>query len=380
MLRGAMLMPSTDYHMKTFTTFSQPAGWPSIGAAFQDDLAAGHRIQTGPWGGLVILGHADLMVLSRHPSADGMAPSAEDMAATPRLHELLVRALFTKSGPVHRAERAASIAAFNAVDVSAIIREAVASLPVTTSGADVRSQVIAPLVQQVWAGIVGYTPEEAARLSRAVEDMSAILSPMPDLSKASVADAAAREAISISVDVCRRGSPFADVLCQYLDAGTAAYLVAGMAFDAIETTKTGLAAALRIAAAHRGRLQPTPQCANECLRLASPAPMTMRLANAAFEFGEIEIDAGTPLAMVWAAGNHDPLAFPDPGAFDPDRAEARPLTFGMGQHACLGHAFARPLLQAMIQFILERSVLISGYEGPWNILIPADMPAMIAEC
>ena len=105
--------------MKTFTTFDRPAGWASLSHAFQDDFAAGDRVQQAPWGGLAILGHAELLMLARNPHADGMAPAAEAMAETPQIHDLLVRSVFTKSGAAHRTDRAALIAAMNAVDIPA---------------------------------------------------------------------------------------------------------------------------------------------------------------------------------------------------------------------------------------------------------------------
>lgn len=361
--------------MKTFTTFDRPGGWSAIGDAFRDDLAAGHRIQLAPWGGLAILGHSELTALARNPSADGMAPSADAMAETPHIHDLLMRSVFTKSGAAHRADRAALVAALNTADVPGIIRRCVAeALPSSASALPVREGLAAPIVRTVWASIAGYDARGAERLERAVQEMAHILSPAPDLSRASIAEAAAAETAELSYAAVKRGSAFSRALAGAVGDRNAADLIAGMAFDAIETSITGLAGALRIAALNAGRLAPTAQCANECLRLASPAPMTMRLSTDAMTVAGAEIETGTALSMVWAAGNHDPAAFPDPGRFDPARSGARPLTFGMGQHACLGHGIVRGILQELLAFWTARSPRLSGDTGVWNILMPGDMP------
>jgi cytochrome P450 len=362
--------------MKTFTTFDQPSGWPSIGAAFQADLAAGHRIQTTPWGGLAILGHAELSALARNPVADGMPPDAAAMAETPAIYNLLMRSVFTKSGPAHRADRAALIAALNTVDIPALARAAVATLPERAECVDLKAEFIAPLVRSVWASVVGYDPQAAQALERAVADMSHILSTTPDSSKAALAETAALEARSLSLAALANGAPFAEALQAAVGAENAADLIAGMVFDAIETSTTGLAASLRIAAQNRQVLAATRQCANELLRLASPAPMTMRLTTAPIRLGETEIEAGTALFMVWAAGNHDPLAFPRPERLDPARQDARPLMFGMGQHACLGHAIVRTTLQELLAFFLRKQPQVTGDSGGWNIFQPADMPPL----
>ncbi len=78
--------------------------------------------------------------------------------------------------------------------------------------------------------------------------------------------------------------------------------------------------------------------------------------------------------MIWSAGNHDPLAFPEPETFDPDRGAARPLMFGMGQHACLGHAIVRATALQCLHFMEERQPAFEGDLGGWNPLGQNDLP------
>lgn len=163
-------------------------------------------------------------------------------------------------------------------------------------------------------------------------------------------------------------TPLAETLRSRLGDETAADLIAGMAFDAIDATSVGLDAALRTAFKHRDLLTPTAACVNECLRLASPTPMTMRMTTGEIRIGEIVIEAGTMLSMIWPAGNHDPMAFPEPERFDPDRRGPLPLSFGGGGHACLGHALVRTTLLELLKLLAERGFRLEGDPGPWGPL------------
>lgn len=352
--------------MKTFDTFERADGWPSAAYAFRDDFAAGRRVQAAPWGGLAILGHQELVTLARNPLADGMAPDAAAMAETPRLHRLLSRALFTKSGSSHRAERAALIEAFNTVPLAEIIGQAVRrAAPSGPANLDLRSGLIAPVARSVWATIVGHDADATERLETALVDLGYILSPTPDPTRTHLADAAAEQIRELSLAALDRQTPFAQSLRAQVGDDLAADLIAGMAFDAVDTTSVGIDAALRIAVVHRDRVAPTAQCVNECLRLASSTPMTMRLTTGEIGLGNLSIAPGTVLSMIWSAGNHDPLVFPEPDRFDPGRGSARPLMFGMGQHSCLGHAIVRATLLQLLKLMEERRPVFEGDLGRW---------------
>lgn len=358
--------------MKTFDLFDRPANWATAADAFGDDFERGGRIQVAPWGGYAILGYGELLELARNPLVDGMAPDPEAMASTPHVYDMLARALFTKAGPEHRAERSAVIAAFNSVDIPAIVAQAATDrFPVTASDLDVMSGIVRPLVRDIWARIVGYNADEAAALETAVGDLGHVLSSAPDATKADIADAAAQRVRELSLAVVDRGSAFADGLAQKLDRELAADLIAGMAFDALETSSVGIMASLRIAARHADKVQPTAKCADECLRLASPTPFTMRQTTSAVRVGDVEFPSGTTLSMVWAAGNHDPSTFAAPATFDPDRERLRPLSFGAGPHACLGLGIVRASMHRLLAFMVERRPVIEGDVQGWYPFNPA---------
>lgn len=363
--------------MKRFDTFDRPEGWSSPAAAFAQDFAAGHRIQTAPWGGYAILGHRELLRLSRDPLADGMAPDPASFAEAPSVHDLLSRALFTKAGEAHRFERAAMIAAFNAISVDEITREVVGSL-VPPSGAvvDLRTGLVDPVVRSVWASIIGLDDADARRLAAAVGELGYLLSPAPQTDKAHISERAAREVARLSRKAVESGAGFCRALRGGVPIDLAADLVAGVAVDAIETAATGLDAAIRVAIANRPRVEATGRCANECLRMASPTPFTMRVSRGPIVIDDLDIGPGEVLTMVWAAANQDPSVFPAPERFDPDRAAARPLTFGMGQHACLGHALMRATLVALLRLLDRLQPVGDPPEQRWRPLSKDWLPAM----
>lgn len=337
--------------MKSFDTFSNPDGWPSASAAFAGDFRTGERIQAAPWGGYAILGHAELLSLSRNPAADGMAADTNAMAATPVLGRILDRALFTQSGPLHRSERGAMIAAFASLPLQALTDETVHSvMQAAPERIDLRTDLIERAVRATWAALLGLSPENAEGCEAAVRKMACLLSQNPCSDMADVAEVGATDLIEFCKIALYGPSPFVASLQSSLGADRAAELLAGIAFDGIETIAVGIDAAMRVAFANREAVRPTARCADECLRLASPTPLTMRYTTDVIEISDIVIEPGTPLAMVWAAGNHDPDAFPDPAQFNAERV-SRPLTFGMGHHACLGHALSRSLLARLLMEI-----------------------------
>lgn len=364
--------------MKTFDTFARPIEWASAADAFRNDFETGSTVQAAPWGGLAILGHNDLVALARNPLADGMAPDAAAMIATPRLYGLLNRALFTKSGPPHRSERAASIAAFNAAPLGEIVQDAVSRIaPSGHAEINLRSDLIAPITLQVWKAIIGYDTAALGRLEAALVELGYVLSPNPDPTKEHLADRAAQDIRDLSLEALDAETPFSRCLRDRVGDDLAADLIAGMAFDAVDTATVGIDAALRIAFANREQLQPTAQFASECMRLASSTPMTMRLTTGEIKLGELTIEAGTVLSMIWSAGNHDPQVFPEPEKLNPDRGSARPLMFGWGQHSCLGHAIVRSTLVEILKFMEERQPTFEGNLGGWNPLGSTYLPPLI---
>jgi cytochrome P450 len=67
----------------------------------------------------------------------------------------------------------------------------------------------------------------------------------------------------------------------------------------------------------------------------------------------VELEAGTPMLFGITAANRDPAEHPDPDRFDPRRREQN-LSFGHGEHFCLGSHLARRELEAAVGALFER--------------------------
>jgi len=95
----------------------------------------------------------------------------------------------------------------------------------------------------------------------------------------------------------------------------------------------------------------------ELLRYEPPVQMrTNRATLADIDVAGVTIPAGSPLALVLAAGNRDPGRFPDPDRFDPDRTDNEHLSFNSGIHYCFGAPLARVEAQVALPALARRLV------------------------
>jgi cytochrome P450 len=102
-----------------------------------------------------------------------------------------------------------------------------------------------------------------------------------------------------------------------------------------------------------------PNFVEESLRTESPVKGDFRLAKVPVTVGGVDLPAGTTVMLVNAAANRDPRKFADPGAFDPDRANARHhMAFGRGIHTCPGAPLARAEARTGIERLLRRTAAI----------------------
>jgi cytochrome P450 len=93
----------------------------------------------------------------------------------------------------------------------------------------------------------------------------------------------------------------------------------------------------------------------ECLRTESPVKANFRFTTKPTRIGDVELAAGTTVALMNGAANRDPERFEDPGTFRIDRPNAKEhLAFGRGIHACPGGSLARAEARVSVERILDR--------------------------
>ena len=115
-----------------------------------------------------------------------------------------------------------------------------------------------------------------------------------------------------------------------------------------DTTKTMLSSGLLALLRHpesmaEVRADPSlvPGMVEEVLRWANPLHYFRRTATADTELAGVAIRAGDKVAMVYTAANRDPAVFDEPHRFDIHRDPNPHLSFGIGEHFCLGVHLAR---------------------------------------
>lgn len=87
----------------------------------------------------------------------------------------------------------------------------------------------------------------------------------------------------------------------------------------------------------------------EILRWASPVIQFARIATAQTEMGGQQIGEGDLVVMWYPSANRDERVFDEPYRFDVSRDPNPHLTFGHGEHFCLGANLARLELRAVLR-------------------------------
>lgn len=93
----------------------------------------------------------------------------------------------------------------------------------------------------------------------------------------------------------------------------------------------------------------------EGLRWIAPFNMTEKLTTAEVDLGGLVIPAGTEIALCLGSANRDERVFEDPDNYDLHRARTRAhVSFGYGEHLCVGHYVARQLGKVCVEEIFAR--------------------------
>jgi cytochrome P450 len=115
-----------------------------------------------------------------------------------------------------------------------------------------------------------------------------------------------------------------------------------------DTTKTMLSSGLLCLLEHPDQLSDIrddpgllPGAIEEILRYANPLHYFRRTATAPTQLGGVDMKAGDKVAMYYTSANRDEDVFAAPDRFDIRRHPNPHLSFGIGQHFCLGAHLAR---------------------------------------
>jgi cytochrome P450 len=128
-----------------------------------------------------------------------------------------------------------------------------------------------------------------------------------------------------------------------------------------DTTRTMLSSGLLALLMHPEQLADLradrsliPSAVEEILRWANPLHYFRRTATRDAELGGTAIAAGQKVAMMYTSANRDDAVFPDPDRFDIRRDPNQHLSFGTGEHFCLGVHLARLEGRVFFAELLDR--------------------------
>jgi cytochrome P450 len=108
-----------------------------------------------------------------------------------------------------------------------------------------------------------------------------------------------------------------------------------------------------------------PDFVEEVLRLEPPVQGIWRVATTDVEIGGVPIPADSLIYLVTGAANRDPEAYPEPDALELDRGRARHLSFGRGEHSCLGMNLAKLEAKLALGALLARcsNIALAGSDA-----------------
>jgi cytochrome P450 len=99
-----------------------------------------------------------------------------------------------------------------------------------------------------------------------------------------------------------------------------------------------------------------PTMLEEVLRLEGSTKQTARLARRDTRIGDRPVPAGTKVLLALSAANRDARRWPEPQAFEMDRAKLKEhVGFGRGKHVCAGAPLARVEVRVILEQFLKHT-------------------------
>ena len=248
-----------------------------------------------------------------------------------------------------------------------VVRQTLDAVP-TDEPVDLVAELAAPIPIAVIAGLLGVDGSDGDRL-KAWSD--AIIESADGISDAPAAPMG--ELLAFLTDHARSGAANGDGLAgvlattpvgdRLLDQGEVTGFLLTLLVAGNETTRSLLSGGTEALAHHpaqRDDLAGNPSllvpAVDEMLRWVTPIQAFGRTAVVDVEIAGTPVPAGTFLVMLYASANRDEAVFgPDAGCFDIRRQTAAPnLTFGFGEHVCLGSSLARLEGRVFFEELLAR--------------------------
>jgi cytochrome P450 len=192
----------------------------------------------------------------------------------------------------------------------------------------------------------------------------------------------------------RRREPQDDLMSPVVQAGEGATgpselqlrSLVGSLLMGFDSTRNQLGLAMALFAEHPDqwallaeRPDLIPNAIDEVTRFAGAVRSIPRVALEDLEVDGYAIECGQLLALPIGLVNHDPAAYHDPEAFDITAQREAPLSFGRGQHYCLGVHLAKAILDQAFRMLPSRmrNLALAGeptWRSPLGTFGPITLP------
>jgi cytochrome P450 len=343
-------------------------------------LAPVHQSQLGMW---ILTRYEDCAALLEDPRLTKDYARQNDSRIGPhwRDHVSLTdgeRSMVNLDGPAHSRLRRLLTKAFTRRTIDALRLKIAATVDrllaplVQAGGGEVLEMVAFPLALSVIGEMLGVPESDRGQFPRLVRDLLVVFETRPSPEQLAVADQAQLQFRGYFQELVahKRRAPTADLLSSLVAAEEGGdrltneeiWMLATLLFGAgFETTAHQIGNGLYGLLQHPAeleRLRRDPALLrllpDELLRYDGTAQMTVRVTTVPTEVGGVQIPADQTVLVLLAAGNRDPLRYPEPDRIDLSRANVRPLSFGGGVHYCIGAALSRVELELVFAGFLQR--------------------------
>ena len=318
---------------------------------------------TGYW---AVLRHADVVHVAREPVLFSAATGGvvlEDLP--PESLAMMQDMLLAMDPPRHLAYRR-NVSPHFAPRVMARLEDRIREIcrhifdATGSDTVDFVHDVCAKLPSQVVGELMGIPREDWPKIHRWSEMNSG--GQDPDIAAAYAADAAMGATVEMAMYAIelagrRRAEPAEDLTTLMLAVEVDGEAMSDAQFGSFfvqlvtagnDTTRTMLSSGLLALLQHPDQLAEVradpsllPGAVEEILRWANPLHYFRRTATADTRLGGVSVRSGDKVAMIYTSANRDEAVFVRPQEFDIHRDPNPHLSFGTGEHFCLGIHLAR---------------------------------------
>ena len=367
--------PLSDIDLTDAAVWEQAAPHHWFNRLRRDDPVHWHPESDGP-GFWTITRHEDIRHVSTNPNLfSSWVGGPLRLDPEPDALEQLRMVIIGMDPPDHRTFRTLVSKAFTPKMISGIetslraeTRRVIAELRDRTS-CDFVPDVAARIPMWSISQLMGVPPEDRQRLYELshslIDDQDPEIAPTPETSVV-----ASAEILGYATEMAERsrGADGDDLTAALLGATVDGRSLTDLEFCLFfiflivagnETTRTATSHGLITLLEHPDQLaklraDPTmiPGAVEEVLRWQPPIHHFRRTATADTRIGDQNIAEGEKVIMWYASANRDEALFDDPHQFRIEREPNTQLSFGIGEHFCLGANLARLSLRILFEELL----------------------------